>query len=455
MGDNIKRRRRFLRELMAVTGGVTIAGCTGGDKGGNGGGNSKGLWVQDVSQEEPSSLEALNLGSMDGDPAIAEHFDVFEKETNIKVKPRVVPPVDALSKSRALLQGKSAKPDVYDLAENWAFDLGTRGYFEPLDEFITTKDAWVPGAQKASTWPVEELPEFGDFPYREGTYMAPHFAEGWIPFINMDVMEEAGLGRDVDPKTYSEVLEICNQLTDVVETPMLFPFSTFNEGLQVFYDLVMRAGGHLYDGTTPDFENKGFVDALDFVLSLVSEGYAPKGVTSLSEGQTTTQFFDGKAGFQMNALGNLFLPGKELPIDKPADKVARVTTYPTPDSIGESETPTGNLIFIAYHVSVFSKHKEAAAKFCNLVTTKERQAAELLEEGNVPLRADVFEMSEVQKNIPYTDVIKRHLAGYDKFLYPKGAEVDQMVYSEVTGAMANDRSAEKTAKRIQQKAENL
>lgn len=470
MGLESIQRRRFLAALATVPS-VAIAGCTGGGGGSGGGGSSGGgsdgggsgggsggggssPWVQDVEQQpNPDSIEALNLGSMDGDPAIQGHFDTFEKQNGIAVKPRVVPPVDALSKSRALLQGQSAKPDLYDLSDSAAFDLGARGFFERLDEFIETKDAWVPGAQKAATWPIKGIPEFQDFPYPKGTYMAPHFAEGWIPFINMDVMERAGVGRDVEPQTFGEVLEICDQLSDAVETPILFPFANFNEGLQIFYDLVMRAGGQMFDGTTPTFENEGFVSALDFLLSLVSEGYAPQGVSSLSEGQTTTQFFDGKAGFMMNALGNLFLPGKDLPINKPAAEVARVTTYPTPQNA--SDTPTGNLIFIGYQISAFSKHKKASAKFANLVTTQERQAAELLEEGNIPLRTDVFDLPEVQEQIPYTGVISDHLGGYDKFFYPNSSEIDQMVYSEITGAMANNRSAKDAARRMQQQAEGM
>ena len=465
MYDNMDRRK--LLGYLAASGAIGIAGCTGGGGGSSGNQNSNGNssgnqnsnssnWVRDQNQvSDPQKVEWLNLGSMEGDPASTMHANQWTKKSGIEAVPRAIPTADALSKSRTLLQAKNVRPDIYQLADTWMWDLGSKGFFEDVSQYVTTVDSWVPGAKKVLQFPIDGLPEFDNFTYQNGLYGIPWYSEGWITFTNMDVLEEAGLSRNFTPSSFTELREACDQLTDVVETPILFPFSTSDEGLQVFQDLVLRAGGHFYDGKNPDFTNDGFVNALDFLLGLVSDGYAPSGVTSLTEGQTTTQFFQGNAGFQFNALGNLFLPGKQLPINKPPEDVARIHLYPTPDSLGYEETATGNLIVVGANLSVFSKRKKPAAKFMNFITTQKAQADEIIKEGNLPLRADVFNLNRVKQNIPYAGTMQTQLAGYDKLIYPNATNIEELLYQEITSAFANDRSAQKTAKRIQQKAENI
>lgn len=456
--------RRQLLTYGTAAGATVLAGCIGGGAGNGGGtGNSGGTgantssseWVRSQSQvSNVKKITWLNLGSMDGDPASAEHADVYENMTNIKAKPRTVPPSNALSKSRTLLQGQSVRPDIYQLGDTWWFDLAEKGFFERLDAHVNTFDAWIPGAKKAAKLPLE-IPAYDDFTYPKGIYATPWYSEGWITFTNKDVLEEAGLSRDFTASSYSEFRNACEELKNVVDTPVLFPFSNSSEGLQVFQDLVLRAGGHFYDGTTPDFMNDGFIKALDFLLNLVYDGYAPNGITSLSEGSTTSQFFSGKAGFQFNALGNLFLPGKSLPIDKPSEKVARIQLYPTPDNKGYQETPTGYLTTIGANLSVFSKRKAEAAKFMNLISTREEQARELLMEGNLPLRTDVFDLKRVREKVPYNETMREQLAGYDKLIYPNSSQVDSIVYQEITSALSSGRSAKNTAQRIQKQAEQI
>lgn len=493
-------RRRFARYLAAVTG-VSIAGCTGGgDGGGDGGGGDGGgggggdgdsgdgggdggsgdggggdgggdlneelqriadiaadhEWVHDMEQTpigEISEVTWQNQGSMDGDPASAQHAEDWQELTGIQATPIVVPSEQQVQQARTKLQGQDSSNDIMELSDPGARELGAQGFFEEVGSFVTTFDTWVPGMKTISQFPIDGQRAFEEFPYREGTYLTPWFSEGWITFNHFEVLEEAGVGSDFVAESFSEFKEAANQVSDVVDTPVIMPFSDPVEGYQVFKDLVLRADGHYFDGYNPDFENQGFIDAAEFLLSLVREGLMPQGITSLTEGQTTTQFFSGNAGFQFNALGNLFLPGHELPIDEPGAEAASVSTYPNPDNLGYRDTPSGNLIAIGAGLSVFSKRKALAADFMNFITTQEQQAEELLQEGNLPLRADVFEMDRVQEEMPYTDRLMEHLDGVGKLVAVNEVQMDTIVYEEMTNAMANDLSGEEVASRIQDRAE--
>jgi len=138
--------------------------------------------------------------------------------------------------------------------------------------------------------------------------------------------------------------------------------------------------------------------------------------------------------------------------DQPEDLVT-FNLAPTPEGAGD--TPSGDAFLVTHNVSAFSKHKKAATQFQNIVTSRERQKAELLIAGNLPIRSDVFEMDEVQEEVPYPDVLAEFIDKQGKFIYPNQAETQQILYSAMTEAFADGLSAEETAQNIQSQAEDI
>ena len=452
-----KRRRQLLRESAVLAGAVALAGCTGGQN--NGGQktttSTNADWVYGKVNQADSTkkIVAFNLDSMSGDPATKAHFEEFKKKSGVNVKPKAVPQTNALSKARTLLQSKSHRPDVYEFVDSMSLSLGRKGYFERVDPFITTADAWTDAARKVCQWPKGQ-PGFNDYPYSNGLYMTPYYANGWLQFVNEQTLKQAGLDPKRKPKTFAEVLDVCKQLSGSVDYPMLFPLNNTGNAVSMFYNLVQRSGGHLYKNGNPDVTNDGFVAASNFVLTMFEKGYTPKAVTSMGEGEVTSQFFGkGKAGLMFNPLANLFLPKEKLPVSKPAAEVAHPALFPKPKGVGD--TPTGDMGFVGYNLSIFSRHKEMGARYMNHTTTKEAQAKAIMVEGNLPIRPDVFEMKKVQENVPYTDVMKQHLEGFGHFAYPNSSRVDQTIYSKLTSAISNGWSAKKMAQRIQSELKSL
>lgn len=492
---------------MAMAGAAGLAGCTGGDGGGTpepedtptvigGGGDGTSTpsptpstpaegpyaylsklngvrlpqeeveWVfPDVEQIiHPESITAWNLGSPEGDPASVRHHKEYENRTGVKVNMEVIPPGDVLSKARAQLSAESGRVDNW--SGDWPFvlNLSAQGGLEDLSPFISEENfnGWVPGAQKVATHPIADNPDFADFPYREGIYMTPWFSSGWLTWTQMNVLEAAGLSRDDNPETFTEFREMAEQLADVdgVQFPVQFPFSGFIGGLPILYDLTVRSGGVFFEDGDPVFStNDGFLRALDFLLGLVRDGLASKGVTSLTEGQAATSFFEGKAGLQFQVASNMFLPGRELPIDDPPWTISAIHRYPVPEDgpIAFDEDPTGNLFEVMGMMPIYSKKKAATAAHLSFIASQHSQAIELAVEGNTPLREDVFETDIVKNNVPpeYTEPMRRHLGGYDKLIHQQPAKVADVVLREVQDAMANDRATQRTADRIQSAVEEF
>ena len=458
----LQSRRRVLKQATVAAGLAALAGCSGENGGGGGGGSGEttqagnastgGNWVHNVPQKPAEEITVTNYSGLDGDPAVKTHFKAFQEQTGVSASAREIPSPEILQRSRTLLQSQSASPTVYNLGYTEAFTLGREGYFEPVDKYINDFDAWAPVAKKLSVWPPSAA-DWGDFPHREGIYFTPQFGNGWFVFANMNIFEEAGLDPSSVPTTYSEFLDACNALSDVVDSPVVFPMEAAFQFVGLIQQITMRAGASWHDGSNYTFTSDAFVTAADFFLKLFSEGYAPSGVMSMGEGPASNQFYQGNAGMMFNTLPLLFLSQEDLPSNKPAHEIARIDLFPNPS--GASDVPTGSFGFNGYCLSIFSPHKEAGAQYMSTVTNKEQQAAELLVEGNMPCRPDVYEMSEVQEKIPYADIQQKYLAGSDVFVYPNTGEIDEIVFSTFTAAATNGWSGQKTARRIQQEAERL
>lgn len=458
---------------MGATG---LAGCTGGggDGGGDGGdgsGNGNGdggdggggtgtpeqEWVYDAEQDPRSEIRYQNLGDMDGDPAGAANIEAFEEQhSDLTVNPIITDPSSVLQFARTRLQGQDTEIDVYSLQPYDIWPLAQEGYLEEVERFIDQEhlDGLIDSVVEASRMPQ---PFHEDVPVPDGLYGVPGVGteESWVPFVNMDVMEEAGYEREREFENYSDFLDVMTDIQDqgIVDNAVIFPYSDAREGGEIFTSHLVRAGSMLFDGRTPQFETDPAVTGISNFLSMFQEGIAPQGVTSLTEGNTTQQFFNGNAAVMFNASSNLFIPGKELPVDEPAEEVARIANYPTPE--GVSDTPSIQITPTNFSLSAFSPNKVNSAKWMNFYASKEAQKRELVQEGNLSLNAEVYEDSEVQEQVPYVDILQNQLENSVIVPMPNSGEVKQAMYDAVTSAIANGWSADRLSSTLQSETESI
>jgi len=459
-------------KLAAAMGMTGIAGCTGDGDGGDGdggdGGGGQGTtaggdggsdqnWIYDAEQNPTSEISYQNLGSMDGDPAATANIKTFEEQhSDLTVNPVITDPSSVLQFARTRLQGQDTEIDVYSLQPYDIWPLAQEGYLEEVGRFIDDEhlDGLIDSIVEASKMPQ---PFHQDVPVRDGLYGVPGVGteETWIPFVNKDVMEEAGFERDRKFEDYSDFLSVMTDIKSqgIVDVPVIFPYSDAREGGEVFTSHLVTAGSMLFDGRTPTFDTDAAKTGIGNFLSLFQEGVATGGVTSLAEGNTTQQFFNGNAAVMINASSNLFLPGKEIPADKPAEEVARIADYPKPS--GVSDTPSMQITPTNFSLSAFSKNKVNAAKWMNFYASKEAQRQELVVEGNLSLNPEVYEESEVKEQVPYSEILGRQLQESVIVPMPKSGQVKQMVYDTVTSAIVNGWNADKTASELQSQAENI
>lgn len=296
-----------------------------------------------------------------------------------------------------------------------------------------------------------------DFQLPEGLYGAPGVGteESWQPFVNMDVMEKAGYDRRREFEDYSDFKQVMLDIKKqgITRYPVIFPFADPREGGEVYTCHVVRAGGRFFDGSTPTFTSDAVKTGTENFLSLFKEGLAPPGVTSLTEGQASQAFYGGDAAVMFNASSNIFLPGKSVPGDKPTYEIARITQYPKPVSV--DKTATLNITPTNFALSVFSTNKVNSAKWMDFYCSKTAQKNELMVEGNLSLRLDVYEDKEVKEKVPYSNVLKHSLENAIIMRYPLPAKIKSMWYDVTTKAITSGWGADKMTQELQSQAKNI
>jgi|GEM_PF-3342953 len=396
------------------------------------------------------TISFFNPGGLGGDPATAHHMKSFEDWMGTTVEAEALNPNDITTKISVAARSQSAEVDGQVTDPDGISRLIQNNWVSEVGKFADEPDKWSDASKKVAKWPKKNFDGFGagpsDFPYREGIYFTPHYTQFWMMHINQRVFEKAGLDYTNPPKTPEQFYETCEQLKEVVDTPVLFPFSSAVEGGDIQTSLRHRMGGHLFKDGEPDVMNEGNLEAMKFQANLVKKGYAPKGVVDLTEGSTATQFFQGKAGIMFNQNENMFLPGKALPIDVPSREVDYPAHYPVPeakDYKNFDKYKTGMVHTAPFSLNVFSKHKKAFALFMGLTSTKVEQAAQLVVEGNLPGRPDAFDMSVVRETVPYVDFFQELVQGGTKELYPNETEIRENMFQQTQLAMLGNKSPEK------------
>jgi multiple sugar transport system substrate-binding protein len=122
-------------------------------------------------------------------------------------------------------------------------------------------------------------------------------------YYNKTTMEEGGLDPDDPPQTNDDYIAALEQLKSKgIKGSWISPF-LFSGGLTL-QALIYQFGGQLYnaDATKATFNSQAGVDALSWMVDLVTEGYSPKDVAQDAE---YTAFTNGDNAFMWNGIWNI------------------------------------------------------------------------------------------------------------------------------------------------------
>lgn len=353
----------------------------------------------------------------------------FEKAyPKITVKLQTAPSDSDVMRSTLTTQiaGGSATPDVYNGDVVWPAQFGKKGLAEPLSDHLPQSffSRFDPNQIKAMT-------------YKGKVMAAPLFTDESFLFYRKDLLKKAHLPV---PRTWEQLKSEAQKLQDqgLVKYGFAGQFASY-EGLTCnWMEYLADAGGSVLNkkGDKSALDSPQSLKALTFMKSLISDGVAPKAITSFQEKQSESLFTSGQVAFLRNWT-YAYADATDPKASKITDDVG-ITTLPT----FEGETPPGHAAIGGWnlYLNPHSKNMGAALTFIKWMTGKQAQMIMATKGGEIPSNVQVLQDPTAQQANPaYPIAAKNTLVGRPSRT-PAYSAVSHAIYSNINAALAGTAS---------------
>ncbi len=260
------------------------------------------------------------------------------------------------------------------LADVIAYPSTGIGEFGPMGMFVDLDRAFPEDvAAIAKRIPPEALAT-GRLNGTGPLYGIPYGVDLSMLAYNADMFREAGLDPDNPPKTYSELLKVAKQLTKGDVAGFSFEGKVQSAPSEFVRYYLPAMGGRMVsaDGKTITFNDAAGVKALEYMVSLVTEGVTPGNVLDLVYMDNSRLFFAGKLAMYRGAT---WTPGLAGDLGFQNNFEYRLTAFPTadPDMVVGTNPPCGSEItsFAVPAIASTSKYPNEAWEFVKWLTRDE------------------------------------------------------------------------------------
>lgn len=246
--------------------------------------------------------------------------------------------------------------DVVGLDGAWVNDLAKQGAIAAMDDLMA-----------ASNFNADEVAAIIEVD--GGSYMFPVASFVYPVFINLDLLEEAGI--DSMPTTRAEFVDAAKKLTDesknqygwVLPLSLQAPNGVQND----IMSWVWASGNSMLKDGQPDLTNEAVVDVLEFVQSMYDEGLISPGAFAKKEQDKVEEFVNGRVAMMVDSLAHINLIRERNPdLNFGIVAVPAVAGYDGPRGLPYASWGIG--------VSEHSEHKEEAFKLVSYLMSPEVNA---------------------------------------------------------------------------------
>ena len=319
------------------------------------------------------------------------------------------------------ISGGSSSFDVYNGDVVWPAQFGKAGLALPLSKYLpdTYWKTFSPGLVDSVT-------------YKGNVMAAPLFTDNAFLFYRKDLLKKAGLPV---PTTWEQLRDEAKQLQDkgLVKYGFAAQFNAY-EGLTCNWtEFLADADGSSVnsDATRSTIDSPAGVKALSFMRGLVSDGVAPKAVTTFQEQQSESLFTSGQVAFLRNWT-YAYADSGSAASSKVVGRVgiANLPTFAGQAGPGYSVTGGWNM-----YLNPHSKNIAASVAFVKWMTGVQAQTILATQGGEIPVNAAALADPKVQAANPaYPIAAKNKLRAR-----PSGvaaySQVSQGIYSNINAAL--------------------
>lgn len=235
------------------------------------------------------------------DGALQEICDGFTSETGINIELLSNPYADTKTQIAA---GAAAgtMADVVGLDGAWVYDFAKQGSIANLTELMT-----------ADGYDDTQLSD--QIKYEGNTYMIPVVNFAYPLYVNMDILEKAGV-KEV-PATWSEfeaALELIKANTDAAGFSIPLSSEAPNGIQNQFMTWLWASGGSMLKDGKPNLSgNAELAKVVDFVKEMIDKGYISNGAAAMKEQDMVNEFENGRLAFMVDGISHLTTVKQESP----------------------------------------------------------------------------------------------------------------------------------------------
>lgn len=387
----MRTARFFIAPVTAVALALSLGAC------GSGGGGSDDGTIKVAYQKFGNFTQADELFKN-----VKADFEKANPDVTVELVPIEAQQNDYFTKLALMNRSPSTAPDVmYEDTYMIKSDVEA-GYLQPLDDYLAEWDEWdqfVDSAKEAGA---------GDDGKTYGVSMGTDTRGLWF---NKDVLAKAGLPEDWAPKSWDELLEAARAIKE--SDPDVVPFNMYSgkpQGeaavMQGFEMLLYGTGDTLYEDGKWVLGSQGFVDALDFVQTVFTEGLAPTPQQALDTniGNTVQAEWlpEGKVGIALDGswvAGN-WLESGVAPWPEWSEKMG-AAPMPTQDGAAPGAVSMSGGWTLA--MGAGSSNPDAAFEFISMALNRENSLWFDVANSQIAVRTDVAEDPEYTKTNPTTE----------------------------------------------------
>lgn len=339
----------------------------------------------------PVTLKVFSGGFNQRPDLMGKLFDQFEKQNpDIKVQIETGGATSELQRQylSTVLNSKDTSIDVFMIDVVNPAQYAAAGWIEPLNKYLGPTDSLM----------KDYLPVYRSADVVDGKVVAlPAFADAMFMYYRKDLLQKYGLP---EPKTWAELAASAKKIMSGEKNAKLQGLSIQGapiEGAVCTFLLpywsqgreLTNNAGHL------SFDKAAASKGMDMWLDLIHQGVLKKNIAEVTTPDTVSEFKAGTVAFAIN----WGFAWDRFQTDPDSSVKGKVGVMRVPAMVGGKEvTCVGGW---QWAVSAFSRHKEAAAKLVQYLSSP-ASSKFLAEEGSLlPVYANTYTDPNVLKRVPW------------------------------------------------------
>lgn len=382
------------------------------------------------------AADAITLRLSYSDPSTNQKAIEAISEGFMKKNPDIKVEIDAPVREHAQLLQNTLRSAIIGDTVDISFQglqniptLAERGLTVPLNKFIAELKA-----------PEQLLPSASSMvTYKGQTVGLPFTVSMPIAYYNVDLVREAGGDPQNLPRTWKELLALCNKIANIKPKITGCQIEYDSSGNYTYQTLIDSFGGSMMneDRTKAEFNNDKGLQALE-----IFRDFGKAGMIDMTRDQARQNF----------AAGNV---GIHLGVDSLYDSFASQSKGRFELALGITplSSPDGRLPAGGVGVAMLTKDpkkQDAAWKFIRFVTGKDGQLIVLNKIGNAPIDPRILQDEQMMKSI---DAVRRerlalisHVNQIDKitawqsFSSPNAANIVEAIKTDLQAVVTSRKS---------------